>query len=142
MKVETEIEIEATPAAVWAVLIDTASWPEWNKMIPRLKGTLAPGEVVKFKLKAGAVALPIDAEVITVEENTELAWIGPARKWVRRAARGTHYFRIEDLGDDRVRFTHGEDFEGPLFSRLPTPAKMVRVYESFNRQLKRRVESL
>jgi Polyketide cyclase / dehydrase and lipid transport len=35
-----EIDIDAPPAAVWAVLTDTRSYSEWNPFMPHLAGEL------------------------------------------------------------------------------------------------------
>ena len=40
---EASIQIEATPAQVWAVLTDTAAYPDWNPFIIRSSGTVRVG---------------------------------------------------------------------------------------------------
>ncbi len=87
--------------------------------------------------------MPIDAEVIVADSNRELRWIGPARRWMRSVASGSHYYRVKDLGGDLVRFEHGEEFEGVIVpSRWQRGEDMLApAYAAFNRALKRRAES-
>mmetsp|Transcript_3045 Transcript_3045/g.7263 ORF Transcript_3045/g.7263 Transcript_3045/m.7263 type:complete len:153 (+) Transcript_3045:181-639(+) len=44
--VRTEITIDAEAAEVWAVLVDTSSYPAWNRTLIRVEGTMGPGAVL------------------------------------------------------------------------------------------------
>ena len=43
----TEIEIDASPEAVWSVLTDLDRYPEWNPFITAASGVVAVGERLK-----------------------------------------------------------------------------------------------
>ena len=141
MHVETEIEIDAPAERVWAILTDISRWPEWNPMMT-VRGELVVGARLRLGLRLGKFTLPATAEVDTVEPNREIAWTGLAPRWTRRLMHGTHYFRIEPLSDERVRFVHGERFGGPLAPRDGgrAEANVTKIYASLNRALKSRAE--
>ena len=42
-EISHEIEIDASPAAVWSVLADTEAYGEWNPFVRRLDGELREG---------------------------------------------------------------------------------------------------
>jgi uncharacterized protein YndB with AHSA1/START domain len=63
--VTTDIDVEASPEAVWDTLTDLDSWPGW---LPDVKSMAADGPFVvgtKFKWRAGPGT--IKSEVVTAE---------------------------------------------------------------------------
>ena len=60
------INLRAQPDAVWALLTDTALFPEWNSTVQRIEGTVALGAKIavrvhaaptrSFRLEVGAFA--------------------------------------------------------------------------------------
>lgn len=46
-----EIDIDAPPAAVWAVLTDTRSYSEWNRFMPHLAGELREGAKLEVRIE-------------------------------------------------------------------------------------------
>jgi len=53
LDIVTDIVIDAGAERVWGVLTDFASYPEWNPMIRRASGELAPGRRTGTSLRAG-----------------------------------------------------------------------------------------
>jgi uncharacterized protein YndB with AHSA1/START domain len=49
-EISREIEIDAPPDAVWAVLADTGAYPEWNPFVRRLSGELREGERLEAEI--------------------------------------------------------------------------------------------
>jgi len=43
-ELKTEIEIEATPARVWSILLDFPSYPDWNPFVCSVKGIAKEGD--------------------------------------------------------------------------------------------------
>lgn len=144
MRIHTEIEIDAPAERVWSILTDFAAYPDWNPMIPRLKGDLSVGSRLDFRISINPrVKVPISVELICADAPHELRWIGPSFSPLRRLLSGSHYFKIEPIDDDHCLFRHGEDFEG-----LAVPSRWRRaetrltpMYASLNRALKHRAEA-
>jgi uncharacterized protein YndB with AHSA1/START domain len=89
-----ELEIEATPEAVWAHLIDAEAWPKFyaNARDVRVDGAgalLAPGTVFTWK----TFGLRVKTRVEVFEPPTALAWRGD-----QRIGRGMHTWTLEPTG--------------------------------------------
>jgi hypothetical protein len=140
--VHTEIEIDAPAARVWEILADFDAYPDWNRLIPRVTGAPVVGSTAGIRLALGSVQVPISVEILCADPGRELCWVGPAQKHLRHLGNGTHYFRIHEIDDRRIRFEHGEEFAGLLVPRRFARGEqfLTRGYESLNRALKRRAE--
>lgn len=142
MQLRTEIEIDAPPALVWQILIDGASYHEWNPFITTLEGALTPGAHLNV------VVSPPDGSdfrfrprVVRCEPERELRWRGTVL--VDFLFYGEHYFLLEDVGRGRTRLTHGEDFGGALLRFLGKQlTATARGFVFMNHALKRRAEGL
>jgi hypothetical protein len=138
--IHTETEIDAPPAAVWAVLTDFDAYPEWNPLITNAEGTLAVGEVLTLRmLLGGEKAQTFTPEVRAVRENAELRWLGALRwSWLFSAE---HRFALSSVGDT-TRLDHSEVFRGVLVPLLRTTIDQTeRDFRALNAALKERVES-
>jgi uncharacterized protein YndB with AHSA1/START domain len=66
-EVRREIDIDAPPAAVWAVLTDTRSYSEWNRFIPHLAGELREGAKLDVRIEPpGGRAMTFKPTVLAV----------------------------------------------------------------------------
>jgi len=116
-QIETEIEINATPAAVWNVLTDFAAYPDWNPFIRSIQGEIAQGEQIEVRIQpSGAKSMTFRPTVLVAEADRELRWLG--RLLLPGVFDGEHRFVIEKLADDRVLFQHSENFSGILLPLL------------------------
>ncbi|GBR55371.1 polyketide cyclase/dehydrase [Neokomagataea thailandica NBRC 106555] len=89
-KIETQIEIRASPERVWSVLTEIMAYPSWNPFIRELTGRLVVGQKLRIRLSGGIVFKP---KVITVQPRQRLQWIG--RLWgVPGVFTGVHDFEI------------------------------------------------
>ena len=136
-----EIDIEAPPAAVWAVLADTRSYSEWNPFIPHLAGELREGAKLEVRIEPpGGRAMTFKPTVLGVERNRELRWLG--RLVLPGMFDGEHIFHIEPLAEARSRFTQAERFSGILVGLFRgTLEKTELGFEQMNAALKARAES-
>ena len=140
LELRTEIEIDARPERVWAVLIDFEKFPDWNPFIRSIRGNVQVGSRLDVLLGAsGTRAMRFRPTVKAVVPNRELRWLG--RLGLPRLFDGEHIFQIEPLGPIRSRFVQRERFRGlfvPLLARsLNRDAR--RGFEEMNRALRERV---
>jgi hypothetical protein len=118
MQLHTEISIEATPAEVWAVLVDLEHHAEWNPFMIDAHGDVAVGSRLRVKLKPpGGRATTFKPTVTVVEPGRCFEWLG--HLGVRGLFDGRHRFELHDDGG-ATRFVQSETFSGiavPLFAR-------------------------
>jgi len=112
-QIVTDIEIHASPAAVWKILTDFASYGDWNPFLRRIEGEPIEGSTLDIALKPPTGRrFDFRPRVIACIENRELRWAG--RLLIPGLFDGEHFFRIEALRPGSVKFTHGENFTGIL----------------------------
>lgn len=139
-EIDTEIEINASPERVWAVLTDFAAYPEWNPLVTSARGELKEGArlVIVVRVPDGPT-MTFKPRVLKVEPARELRWLGTLP--LPGLFNGEHIFRVEPAGAGRSRFLHGEKFTGLLIPFMGgTLKKTERGYVLMNEALKKRVE--
>lgn len=143
MEIRTFVDIAASPARVWEVLTDFAAYDRWNPLLQRMRGRAEVGTTVRFSAKVGRAALPLTAQIMILEPEHELMWVGPAApRLLRKIVSGQHWFRLSATATG-TRVDHGELFRG-----LAVPARWDRFeqlarpgYEAMNKALKREAEA-
>jgi hypothetical protein len=140
-EIETTVEIDAPPAAVWEVLTDFPAYGEWNPFIRSIEGTANEGGRLTVRLEPpDGKGMTITPTVLTAEPERELRWKG--RLLVPGLFDGEHSFRIEPLDGQRSRFVHGERFTGILVGFVKgVLGKTEAGFEQMNAALKQRVEA-
>jgi hypothetical protein len=135
-----EIEIEAPPERVWAVVTNFAAYPEWNPFIRSISGDVREGARLEVRIEPpGARAMTFKPTVRSVDVNRELRWLG--RLLVPGVFDGEHSLRIEPLEVGRSRFVQSERFSGLLVGLVKgTLAKTEAGFERMNAALKARAE--
>ena len=75
--ISTTIEIAATPAKVWAVLADLASYPRWHPVFRAVSGQLAAGNklTITTTIPTSGHTMTVKVTVLTAEPGTELRWV-------------------------------------------------------------------
>jgi len=135
---ETEIIIDAPPAAVWKHLIDVGRHDEWSQHF-QLRGQPVVGGPGRIEFALFGVSTGANVVFQKVDEPRELRWHGGPKG----LAYGSHFFILEPLdGGTRTRFRHGESFSGllaPFVVRLLGSNLGGPSYEGFNEDLRRRV---
>jgi hypothetical protein len=136
----TEIDIDAAPDTVWAVLMDFAAYPEWNPFVVSLAGERRLGARLEASLQpAGGKAMRFRPVVTAFEDGRFFEWLG--RLGIKGLFDGRHQYRIEPSGD-RTKFIQSEQFTGilvPLLSRSLNGGTRAG-FEAMNRALKERAE--
>lgn len=135
-KIETTIEIKATPEQVWKVLTDFEKYSEWNSFIKSIEGKKAQGEQWVIHIEPpNRKMMKFTPKVLKFEPNKELRWLGSAA--IKGIFDGEHYFKITNLNNGFIRFDHGEIFKGLLVGFMPKLMKDTQVgFEQMNEALK------
>ncbi|MDJ1431787.1 SRPBCC domain-containing protein [Halostagnicola sp. A-GB9-2] len=139
--IEAFEEIDAPPDAVWEVLLEFDTYPEWNPFVRSITGLPVEGERLEVTIQPPASrSMTFTPDVIAVEPNRRLAWRG--RLFVPFVFDGYHEFHLEPVGDDnrRTRFLQRETFRGALVPILLDEDKIMRGFEAMNRAIKERAE--
>jgi hypothetical protein len=136
-----EIEIDASPTEVWAVLTDISAYPDWNPFVRRIDGVPREGAKLDVEIvPPGGRAMSFKPTVLAAEPGRELRWLG--RFLVPGLMDGEHAFRIEPIAGGRSRFTQSERFSGILVAFLKGTLRKTELgFEQMNGALKQRVEA-
>jgi hypothetical protein len=139
--IQTEVIIEAPSSKVWQVLTDFDAYPEWNPFIRQINGTAIPGEQLTARMNFGGRTMTFSPTILVVQPEKELRWIG--RIFIPGIFDGEHRFIIEPLGENQVRVTQGEVFNGLI---VPFSGALLKDTESgfkaMNQALKERAEKM
>jgi hypothetical protein len=137
-EIRTEIDIDAPPERVWAVLTDFSSYPDWNPFIQKIEGNVAVGETLKAEMHALHMDSPMSfsPEILVVDEHKELRWLG--RLLLPGIFDGEHFFQITKT-ETGSRMMNGENFRGILLLAFDMD-DFVPSFDAANVTLKKRVE--
>jgi hypothetical protein len=102
---------------------------------------LQPGELLNVVVSPpDSSDFRFRAKVLVSEQNERLRWKG--KVLADFLFSGEHFFELSDLGNDRTRMVHGEDFSGVLLRFLRRQlGSTARGFVFMNQALKRRAES-
>lgn len=137
----TEIEINATPETVWAVLTDLPAYPDWNPFITSAEGELVAGARLVNRLEPpGGKPMTFKPTVTEVDEQRVVEWLG--RLGVPGVFDGRHRFELVPTGD-HTRVIHTEHFRGVLvpFLKKSLDTNAAAGFEAMNAALKDRAEA-
>jgi hypothetical protein len=140
-RIETSIEIDASPKKVWSILTDFAGMASWNPFIKSISGALAPGSTLAVHIAPpGKSGMQFKPTVLAANRERELRWLG--RVLLPGIFDGEHYFLLEPIGSDRTRLTHGEKFSGILVGLFGgTLSATENGFQAMNVALKQRAEA-
>jgi hypothetical protein len=136
----TTFDVDAPAGRVWEVLTALDRYPEWNPQIPRITGTVAPGERIAMQLALpGQRPMNLTATIEEAKPDVLLTWRGHV--FTPRLFEGYRRFEIEPV-TGRARVTHVEDVHGvlaPLFG-LALGSRVQASHDALNAALKARAE--
>jgi uncharacterized protein YndB with AHSA1/START domain len=90
--IEETVHIDAPPGAVWSLLTDPASWPQWCSVIADAEGPatgVRKGSPIRFTLYIMGVRFTVEPTIEVVQKNTRLVWSG-----TKFGVRSRHEFRF------------------------------------------------
>jgi hypothetical protein len=140
-QLHAEVEIEATPDRVWAVLTDFAAYPDWNPFIVQAAGQPIPGTRLELQMRlSGGRPTPIRPEVLEADPAHRLRWLG--RLLLPGLFDGEHTFTLQPTGPDRTCLTQHEEFRGVLAPLVLTmiAKPTLASFHQMNQALKTRSE--
>jgi hypothetical protein len=140
-QIETNIEIDAPAARVWALLTDFSAMPAWNPFIRSISGDLAQGARLSVQIAPpGQSGVRFKPTVLALRPERELRWLG--RVLIPGVFDGEHYFLLDPLGEARTRLTQGEKFSGVLVGFLSSALSATEAgFKAMNTALKQRAEA-
>lgn len=141
-RIETEIEISASPERVWTTLMAFTRYPEWNPFIRSIDGTPRAGARVVVQIEpAGKRGMTFRPTLTVVDEERELRWLG--RLVMPGLFDGDHAFTLEPTSDGRTLFKQVESFRGVLVPLLKKSldSNTRRGFDAMNQALKTRAET-
>lgn len=141
-RVHTEIEIDASEEAVWAVMSDLPGYRAWNPLMVEVRGESRPGARMDWSSRLNGRVAQYNGRIDRAIRPRELTWTGPVSGLGRIMFWGQHSLTIEPLAPGRVRLVNAERFGG-----LATPFiagflqnDVRKAYDAANQALKHRVE--
>ncbi|MBU2787890.1 SRPBCC domain-containing protein [Acidithiobacillus sp. VAN18-1] len=112
-QIETQIDIAASSATVWSILMDFPAYPQWNPFVRSISGEAILGKRLRASIQPeGRTAMTFRPNVSVVKEQEELRWLG--HMILPGIFDGEHYFQLNCLANGQTRFTQGEKFSGLL----------------------------
>ena len=95
MNTITHLDIDASPATVWAALTDFDRYPEWHPVLRELDAELEVGAPVRIVAQMGRRTMTMHAVMVRVDFERELGWRGPRSRVGRFFFGAHHWFRLE-----------------------------------------------
>jgi hypothetical protein len=138
---KSEILIEAPSEEVWKVLMAHDAYQEWNPFIKKITGSTKPGDYLETTLQTDGND-PMDFKPLVLKNKfgREFRWKG--KLGIKGIFDGEHYFILEEITPNQIRFIQGENFTGLLSGLLITMIgeDTKGGFNSMNKALKKRVE--
>ena len=136
--VERSIEIAATPAEVWRVLVDFDAYPQWNPFVVHAAAPdgLAVGRGLDVRISDRGSETAFRPEVLIVDVEREIRWVG--KVLITGLLDGEHSFRLEATAGG-TRFTQGERLSGVLVPLVGSSIDVGDGFDAMNAALRDRV---
>ncbi len=134
--IHNEIEIQAPPEVVWAILIDASNWPEWyvgaKNVVVQGGGKLQPNAVFEWE----TMDLQFSSEIKEFVPNERLSWLSE-----KKQIQGYHAWYIEPRPGGCLLVTD-ESQKGWLtfFEKIFQPNKLIKLHDVWLKEIKRKAE--
>ncbi len=140
--IETSITINASSQKVWNILIDFGKYSEWNPFIIKIEGQPEKGTKLANTMQLeGQKPQTFKPSILVVDNEKEFRWLGSL--FVKGIFDGEHYFLLEQINEQEVKLTQGENFSGILSSPIMKMIgeKTISGFNKMNEALKARAEN-
>ena len=132
-------KIQAAPETIWAILTDSAAYPEFDPSCDRIEGRIEVGQKIRAfsKLSPGR-AFPV--KITELVPGQKMTWSGGMPLGLFKGERTFTSTRAED---GAVSFTVREVFSGPMLALIgKSIPDMTEAFQGFAAGLKARAESV
>ncbi|MEO1655425.1 MAG: SRPBCC domain-containing protein [Bacteroidota bacterium] len=134
--VHQEILVQASPAEVWEVLLDTHKYPDWNPVMKVIEGEIKPGQRVKYLfIQPPGDPLEIESVISQMLPNQLLNQKGGSPFLLSF----DHQYILE--GKETSQVLIHEEYRG-LLVHFWNSASVEKAYARLLNALKKRTESL
>jgi hypothetical protein len=134
---EAGSEINATPDRIWAILVDGATYPDWDSGVLSVDGRIAPGETIKV-VSAASPGRTFPVKVTTFEPTSQMTWSGGMPLGLFT---GVRTFKLTPGSDGSTQFHVREEYSGPLLPMMwRSMPDLGPSFAQFATGLKRRAE--
>jgi len=130
--------INASPEAVWSILIDASAYPSFDPYCDKIEGEIALGEKIKAfsKLSPGR-AFPV--KVTEFEPGKRMVWAGGMPLGLFK---GERTFSLNPSENGTVHFDMREVFSGPMLALIgKSLPDMTEPFQKFAEGLKAKAEA-
>jgi len=129
--------IDAPPDRVWAVLVDSAHWTDWDSGVDDVRGAIAPGAKIVIRATvAPGRAFPV--RVTTFEPPRVLVFTGGMPLGLFR---GVRTYTLTPVGSG-TKLTMREVYSGPMLGAIwKSMPDLSPSFAQFTGGLKARVET-
>jgi hypothetical protein len=142
-EIQYSIDISASAARVWEILVDFPAYPSWNPFIRFISGNPTVGSRLKVKIQPqGGRQMSLSPTLLNVSPSTEFRWKGELL--FPGIFDGEHYFKLNEPSPGISRLTHGEIFSGflvPLLFHGALRSGTELGFQAMNQALKDRAEA-
>ena len=140
-----ETEVPAPAERVWGLLVDFASYPDWNPYLLSLETSCEPGSRIVLRLVQPNWKRPITVRPLLTDyepRSREIRWQTKVLSSLIFGA--DHVIRVETLVGGGCRIVQSERFSGLFCSLLPSSARRATrlSFRLMNIALKRRAEGV
>jgi hypothetical protein len=150
MNPSASVDIEAPIEQVWAVMLDTGAYAEWNPFVVRADCATPPkvGDPITLHVQWANGKGTTSPERITVVEpphadgdtsRANLAYVYEGLPAKLGLVRGTRYQRLTQRSGGPTRYETVEEFSGPLV-RFAGPGRVADGFRRHAEALKTRCE--
>lgn len=130
-------EIQATPEAIWAILVDGARYPDWDSGVVSVDGKISSGETIKV-VSGAAPGRSFPVKVTEFLPGRSMTWSGGMPLGLFK---GVRTFRLTPGADGTTRFDLREEYSGPLLGMMwRSMPDLGPSFAQFARGLKARAE--
>ena len=130
--------IQASPEAIWEILIEAPKYPSWDSGVQQVEGHIALGEKIKVRSEVNPDrAFPV--EVTDFSPGRRMTWSGGMPLGLFK---GVRTFTLSPQAAGATKFTVREEYTGPLLPLIwRSMPDLGPSFEQFATGLKQRAEN-